>query len=259
SATQEVKVPPFLGMKDYAKLQFSANQVPEKLCLKMVRCQGNDKFEALVKLLGMLGHASVLVFCNHKGAVARISELLHHKKITHETVHGDLDQDQRERALIKFRNGSVRILIATDLASRGLDIPEVRYVVHYQLPPKEAAFIHRNGRTARMEASGTAYLVLAEKEPLPKYLQTVPEEEHLVEDQVTQEPEWQTLYSRGRKKDKKNKLDGVGGLMQKGMLKQGGLGKIEVNDFGSYVAIKRDKIKNLIPLISNGKIKKKKV
>src|SRR5690606_22932574 len=226
---------------------------------KMVRSLGNDKFEAVVKLLGKLGNDSVLVFCNHKDAVARISELLHSRNISHETFHGNLDQDERERALIKFRNGSVRIMITTDLASRGLDIPEVRYVVHYQLPPKEEAFIHRNGRTARMADTGTAYLVLAERESLPKYLNTKPEEEPLEENLNPSEPEWKTIYISGGKKDKINKVDIVGWLLQKGNLIKDDLGIIEVKDFRSYIAIKKDKVDELIPLIINEKLKKKKV
>lgn len=259
SATQAVKVPPFVGMRDYAKLDYSGGQIPQQLSLKMVRSLANDKFEAVVKLLGKLGNDSVLVFCNHKAAVARISELLRERNILHVTFHGDLDQDQRERALVKFRNGSVKIMVTTDLASRGLDIPEVRYVVHYQLPSKEDAFIHRNGRTARMDATGTAYLVLAENEALPKYLEDMPDEEALEDKLIPNEPEWATLYISGGKKDKINKVDIVGWLIQKGGLDKSEVGMIEIKDFGSYVAVKRDKVKGLIPVISNEKLKKKKV
>jgi len=259
SATHAVKVPAFIGMGDYAKLDYSGDQIPQQLTLKMVRALGNDKFEAVVQLLGKLGNEPVLVFCNHKDAVARISDLLRNRDISHETFHGNLDQDQRERALIKFRNGSVKIMITTDLASRGLDIPEVRYVVHYQLPPKEEAFIHRNGRTARMEATGTAYLLLTERDALPRYLDAVPEEEPLEEGLLPREPEWKTIYISGGKKEKINKVDIVGWLLQKGNLDKGDLGRIEVKDFGSYVAIKRDKVDDLLPLISEEKLKKKKV
>jgi ATP-independent RNA helicase DbpA len=259
SATHAVKVPGFMGMKDYCKLDYSGQQIPLQLSLKMVRSEANDKFEAVVKLLGKIGQESVLVFCNHKDAVARISELLRNREISHETFHGNLEQDQRERALIKFRNGSVKIMITTDLASRGLDIPEVRYVVHYQLPTKEEAFIHRNGRTARMEASGTAYLVMGERESLPAYLNSEPEEEILGDYQKPANPEWETLYISGGRKDKINKVDIVGWLLKNGNLNQNDLGKIEVKDFGSYVAVKKDKIKNLIPMIINEKLKKKKV
>lgn len=260
SATQAVKVPPFVGMRNYAKLDYSGGQIPQQLSLKMVRALANDKFEAVVKLLGKLGDDAVLVFCNHKAAVARISELLKDRGMLHVTFHGDLDQDQRERALVKFRNGSVKIMVTTDLASRGLDIPEVSFVVHYQLPQKEDAFIHRNGRTARMTASGTAYLVLAENESLPAYLEHSPEEEALEDDHpVPNEPEWVTLYVSGGKRDKINKVDIVGWLIQKGGLDKNEVGMIEIKDFGSYVAVRRNKVKGLIPVIAEEKLKKKKV
>ena len=259
SATHAVKVPPFVGMRDYAKLDYSGGQIPQQLSLKLVRSLANDKFEAVVKLLGKLGNDSVLVFCNHKAAVARISELLKDRDILHVTFHGDLDQDQRERALVKFRNGSVKIMVTTDLASRGLDIPEVRYVVHYQLPPKEDAFIHRNGRTARMDATGTAYLVLAENEALPNYLEDSPEEELLENNHIPNAPDWVTIYISGGKKDKINKVDIVGWLIQKGGLEKSEVGMIEIKDFGSYVAVKSDKVQGLIPAVSEEKLKKKKV
>ena len=91
-----------------------------------------------------------------------------------------MEQDDRERSLLKFRNGSHRLLITTDLASRGLDIPEIEYVVHYQLPHNKEAFLHRNGRTARMRSSGTAYLILTEDERLT-YLDHHPEIEKLTD------------------------------------------------------------------------------
>ena len=102
-----------------------------------------------------------LVFCNHRDAVERISVLLRQNKFEHGILHGAMEQIDREKNLIKFRGGAHNVLIATDLASRGLDIPEIRHVVHYQWPPQQEAFLHRNGRTARMHAEGQAYLLLA--------------------------------------------------------------------------------------------------
>ena len=70
-----------------------------------------------------------------------------------------MEQPDRERALYKFRNGSCHVLISTDLAARGLDIPEIEHIIHYHLPVNEEAFTHRNGRTARWDATGTSYPV----------------------------------------------------------------------------------------------------
>ena len=161
--------------------------------------------------------------------------------------------------LIKFRNGSVNILITTDLAARGLDIPEVDAIIHYQLPNTEEVMIHRNGRTARMHASGTAYFLLGADDYLPKFLSAVPEEVTLPKSCPLPKPgEWKTLYIGAGKKDKINKADIVGMILQKGGLQKEELGKIEVLDHSSYVAIKRDKIEKTLQLIKEEKIKNKK-
>jgi ATP-independent RNA helicase DbpA len=167
-----------------------------------------------------------------------------------------MEQEDRERALIKFRNGSHQILVTTDLASRGLDIPEIESVVHYHLPLKEDAFIHRNGRTARMNAEGTSYLLLGADEELPDFITEVPEELTLPEaSNVPKLTEWQTLYIAAGKKDKINKMDIVGMLCQKGNLVKADLGLIEVLDHTSYVAVKRDKIEAMLRLVRHEKIK----
>ena len=146
------------------------------LTIKSVRVGGDDKSDALMLLLGKTDAHSTLVFCNHREAVNRISEQLTRCKVEHGVYHGGMEQPERERMLIKFRNGSVNILITTDLAARGLDIPEVDAIIHYQLPNTEEVMIHRNGRTARMHASGTAYFLLGADDYLPKFLSAVPEE-----------------------------------------------------------------------------------
>ena len=84
--------------------------------------------------------------------------------------HGGLDQAERERALIKYRNGSSNTLVCTDLGARGLDIPEVKHVVHYQYPGSKDAFVHRKGRTARMSKDGASYLFIGEETQLPEYV-----------------------------------------------------------------------------------------
>jgi ATP-independent RNA helicase DbpA len=170
-----------------------------------------------------------------------------------------MEQEDRERALLKFRNGSHRILITTDLASRGLDIPEIEYVVHYQLPHNEEAFLHRNGRTARMHAKGTSYLILSPDEKLA-YLKKTPEVEELPEKNIIPPPTpWSTLYIAAGKKDKINKIDIVGLLLKKGELDKDDVGLIEVLDHSSYAAVKSKKIGRLVNLIKAEKIKNKKV
>ncbi|HEY5393407.1 MAG TPA: DbpA RNA binding domain-containing protein, partial [Hanamia sp.] len=163
-------------------------------------------------------------------------------------------------ALSKFRNGTANFLITTDLASRGLDIANIRYIVHYHQPHTEDAFTHRNGRTARMEASGTAILILNEEENLPPYLEENVEQIVLpAEDILPEKPKWATLFVAAGKKDKINKVDIVGFLTNKGELKNTDIGLIDVKDFFSFVAIRKSKMNHLLHLIKDQKIKNKKV
>ena len=171
-----------------------------------------------------------------------------------------MEQQQRDSALCKFRNGTVNVLVTTDLASRGLDIPNIRYIIHYHLPHKEEIFIHRNGRTARMDASGTAILILSEEEELPTYITANVEEIQLPDAVILPEkPKWSTLFIAAGKKDKVNKVDIVGFLSKKGQLKKEDIGIIEVKDFFSFVAIRKSKVGHVLQLIKNEKIKNKKV
>jgi ATP-independent RNA helicase DbpA len=260
SATQALKIPPFTGVVEHKKLNFSKGLVPAALTLKKVVASGKDKLQSLFELVCKFSNEPTLIFCNHRDAVERISDLLWDQGLFHECFHGGLEQEERERALLKFRNGSHHILICTDLASRGLDIPEIKHVIHYQMPLQEEAFVHRNGRTARMNAEGTAYLVFAENEKYPEYIVDKIEKETLPEEVVLpKEPRWTTLYIGGGKKDKINKVDIVGLLLKKGGLGKDDLGLIEVQDFTSYVAVTSTKIKQLITKLRGEKIKKKKV
>lgn len=262
SATNALEIPAFTGIKSPLTLDFmnvSSVRI-EGLQLKVVTAEGKDKLHALFGLICKFGNTVTLVFCNHRDAVERISELLSTRGIVHDVFHGGMEQEDRERALIKFRNGSHRLLITTDLASRGLDIPEIESVIHYQLPLTENAFLHRNGRTARMHAKGTSYLLLAEDDQLPTYLKETPIIETLPAETILPEAtEWTTLYIGGGKKDKINKMDIVGMLLQKGNLQKDELGLIEVLDHTSFAAIKRNKIDKVLALIKDEKIKKKKL
>ena len=162
--------------------------------------------------------------------------------------------------MCKFRNGTTNVLVTTDLASRGLDIPNIRYIIHYHLPHTEDAFTHRNGRTARMDASGTAILILNAEEELPGYIEDDVEKIQLpVVDILPEKPKWSTLFIAAGKKDKVNKIDIVGFLSHKAQLKKEDIGLIEVKDFFSFVAVRKVKMGHTLQLIKNEKIKNKKV
>jgi len=260
SATRMKEIPDFTGITRPVEIDFLENKInAPDLQLKAVISEAADKLDTLFSLICKIGDKATLVFCNHREAVERISDLLWDRGIIHDIFHGGMEQEDRERALLKFRNGSHRILITTDLASRGLDIPEIEYVVHYQLPHNEEAFLHRNGRTARMHAKGTSYLILTEDEKL-SYLDQNPEIEILPEKlKIPQPTPWTTLYIAAGKKDKVNKVDIVGLLLQKGELAKDDLGLIEVLDHSSYAAVKRNRIERTVQLIKTEKIKNKKV
>jgi superfamily II DNA/RNA helicase len=260
SATRMKEIPDFTGVKDPIQLDYLNNKsnTPD-IKLKAVMSEAADRLDTLFSLICKIGNKATLVFCNHREAVDRISELLWDRGIIHDIFHGGMEQDDRERALLKFRNGSHRLLITTDLASRGLDIPEIEYIIHYQLPHNEEAFTHRNGRTARMHAKGTAYLILSEDEK-QDYLKQKPEIEVLPEDLSLPEiTPWATLYIAAGKKDKINKVDIVGLLLKKGELPKDDLGLIEVLDNTSYAAVKRTQIEKVVQRLKGEKIKNKKV
>jgi len=261
SATTLNEIPEFVGLQNAITLDFTntPEQSNSSLTIKTVKARGIDKMEALTLLIGKLS-GSKIIFCNHRDAVERISEHLNKLKITHGTYHGGLDQIDREKVLIKLKNGSISLLISTDLASRGLDIPEIECIIHYQLPATEDIMTHRNGRTARMHASGNAYLLLKETDHLPSFLKNTPDEEALPDKFVfPKASDWETLYISAGKKDKIHKTDIAGMLLQKGALKKEDLGKIDVLDHSAYVAIRKEKIRRTIQLIQNEKIKNKKV
>lgn len=262
SATALNEIPSFVGLSNSVALNYTTEheELKSALQLKSVRVKGDDKLEALLLLISKIGGKPTIVFCNHREAVNRISEQLDLYKIEHGIYHGALEQIDREKTLIKLRNGSIRLLITTDLAARGLDIPEIEVVIHYQLPTTEDVMIHRNGRTARMNATGTAYFLLDQGDYLPKFLDITPKEEILPETLILPKPnEWKTLYIGGGKKDKINKMDIVGMLLQKGQLQKEELGKIEILDHSAYAAIKSSKIMKTIQLVKNERIKNKKV
>lgn len=262
SATAIAKIPDFVGLKSTNIIDFTQGiqQPISTMKLSYVRVVGDDKLEALMLLLGSMKDKSVIVFCNHREAVDRISAQLQVHRFEHGFYHGGLDQIDREKTLIKLRNQSIHILVSTDLAARGLDIPEIDMVVHYQLPLKEDIMIHRNGRTARMKAEGEVIFLLDEKDYLPDYLETKPQEIKLpVSLLLPSTPKFKTMFIKAGKKDKINKVDIVGFLIQKATLVKEEIGRIEVLDHSAYVAIDAKKIKHVIQLVQTEKLKGKKI
>jgi len=258
SATDSDEIPQFTGMNCTTKLSFLSEDEPlsERIHIYKVWSPVKDKLETLYKLLCTLGSQSTLVFCNHRESVERVGKYLQSQMLPCGIFHGGMEQEDRERSLYKFRNGSCHVLISTDLAARGLDIPDIDNIVHYHLPIQEDGYIHRNGRTARWEAEGNSYIILHGEEVLPTYIGEEPETFTLPE--VTpkpSQPEFVTLYIGKGKKDKINKIDIVGFLSKKGQLTKDEVGRIDVKDHYAFAAIAREKVKQTLSLIRNEKIK----
>jgi ATP-dependent RNA helicase DeaD len=260
SATSDIEIPKYTKVVHPTILDFitEANE-KSNLSMKMIVSKEKDKIESLFNLICSLESEQAIVFCNHREVAERVSNILTEKGIYATYYHGGMDQEERERALILFRNESVSYLITTDLAARGLDIPEMKHVIHYHLPTKEEEFTHRNGRTARMLSSGTAYIIANESEKKLDYIDykmAKLEVDHY--NSLPKPPTYQTLYISGGKKNKLNKIDIVGFFSQKGKLEKGDLGLIEVKDFISFAAIKYQRVKTLLDNIKDEKMKGKK-
>ena len=261
SATEEITIPDFVGIKDPTVIDFTKKEekTNDGLILKMVISESNDKAETLFQLLCFIGRESTLIFCNLRESAEQLSTFLQEKGIESIFFHGKMEQLEREKALVNFRNGSITFLVASDLAARGLDIPLVKNVIHYEMPFNNENFVHRNGRTARMNASGTAYIILSKNESEPKYLDELPEIFKIPKNNpLPKESEWVTVYISGGKKDKISKMDIVGFLSKKGNLEKYDIGLIEVMDYMAFVAIKKNKVKALLGLIRDEKMKGKK-
>jgi len=260
SATAAIEIPEFIKPAELEVLDFlNKKQLNNNIQFYKVLSDDKDKIDTLVQLLSNIGSAQVLIFCNHREAVERTGQLLNEKGIANTIFHGGMEQMQREQALVKFRNGTANYLIATDLAARGLDIPDINHIVHYHLPATLSEFTHRNGRTARMNASGFVYLILHQEESIPKYMDDEPAEYILKKCPLPAPSGWGTIFINAGKKDKLNKVDIVGFFMQKGKLSKEELGLIVVKDHTSFVAVKRNKIHQTLQFIQNEKIKGQKL
>ncbi|MEN9302275.1 MAG: hypothetical protein RL264_704 [Bacteroidota bacterium] len=260
SATEHKDFPDYLAFRNPCVINHLANSEDPDITFWNFTVRNNNKFERLFDLLCSFQGELTIVFCNFREATESVRSYLADNGYDAIIYHGGMEQDERERALIQFRNGTYHTLICTDLGSRGLDIPEIQHVVHFQFPQSEEAFIHRNGRTARMKANGSSYLLLNRDERIPDYVQVVREEFKLPSRKIAPvESPWVTLYFSGGKKDKINKIDIVGFLGQKGHLTKEEIGLITVLDFASYVSVKRDKVKQLLSQISGEKVKGKKL
>ena len=260
SATNKVNIPEFVALKNPVYVNYLDDGIPQ-LKIKTILSPTKDKIETLAETLHQLKNQSGIIFCNFKDSIQFVSDYLTENKINHGCFYGGMEQKDRERALIKFRNGTYQLLIATDLAARGIDVPEIKFIIHYQLPLKKYEFVHRNGRTARMHQEGTAYILHWGKEDLRDYLEgTDPiKMEDLSKISTPASTTWKTVFVSGGRKDKISKGDISGLFMKQGQLTQDQIGIIELKQDCAFVAVQASQVNNLIRIVDNTRLKKKKI
>ena len=257
SATQGVEIPDFVRLDSPETINYLGKSV-SKLKVKTVISPAKNKLNTLLHLLNHIGNHQGIIFCNLKDSIQKVSSFLESKNINHGCFSGGMEQKDRERSLIKFRNGTNQILIATDLAARGIDIPEMKYIIHFQLPLSKEEFTHRNGRTARVSTKGTAYVLKWKEERLPEFIGTPPVED--ISKQSIRKPVfWETLFISGGRKDKISKGDIAGMFFKLGKLTKDQLGIIELKQDCAFVAVPATIASHLAENLNNTRLKKKKV
>ena len=257
SATQKLNIPEFVGLTNPKTIDYS-NEGDSQLQLKTIVSPSKNKLDTLVKTICNIGNEPGIIFCNFKDSIQEVSDYLTENNIGHCCFHGGMEQIDRETALIKFRNGTHQILLATDLAARGLDIPELKFIIHYELPNRSQEFTHRNGRTARMNATGSAYILKWENQKLPDFSSNS-EITKINDAPIPKQSEWETVYITGGRRDKISKGDVAGLFFKQGNLTKDEFGIIELQQNCTFVAVKAYKVNHLLEQINNTKLKKKNI
>ncbi|MEH6537990.1 MAG: DEAD/DEAH box helicase [Psychroserpens sp.] len=258
SATQAVDVPGFVRLDKPYTINYLKEKVASRLALKIVLSPSKNKLPTLLDLVQHIGNEQGIIFCNLRDSIDQVSSFLERNKISHACFSGGMEQKDRERALIKFRNGTCQLLVATDLAARGIDIPEMGYIIHYELPRHEEDFIHRNGRTARVDAEGTAYVLKWKSEQLPEFIKDA--KSINISKKAPHKPQyWETLFISGGRKDKISKGDIAGLFFKQGGINKDQLGTIELKPDCAFVAVPLAIADELVGKLNNTRLKKKKV
>lgn len=257
SATQGINIPSFVGLEKPVTVDY-LHEANSKLEIKAIVSPEKDKLAMLEKALRHLGNQPGIIFCNFKDTIARISEFLSDHGIAHGCFYGGMEQRDREVSLLKFRNGTHQLLLATDLAARGIDVPDIGFIIHYHLPVRVEEFTHRNGRTARMHSEGVAYVLHWRNERLPDFIEDL-EEEYILDKEARPESLWETLQISGGRKDKISKGDIAGLFFKQGNISKEQLGVIELKQDTAFIAVHKTVVKQLLQKLDNARVKKTKI
>lgn len=260
SATHATPIAPWLNMKPYQQLDFT--RPTQGLKVYQFRSPIADKLDALTDLLHAIFTSDttgqVIVFSNYRESSERIAHHLCEQGIPSALYHGGMDQSLRDKAVIRLRTQSVRVMVATDLASRGLDISEVSHIIHYHLPADLETLTHRNGRTARNGTTGTAYMIVGPNEFLPDFLgDNIPffNTHSTLPTPHSPEGVFTLVYIGRGKKHKISKGDILGFFTKNGGIDGSKIGRIEVTDQCSYCAISSDVVHSVLDRVHGLKIK----
>lgn len=258
SATDAPEIPLFAGTAYGKPLDFRADgALPlARTSFYCVTTTPDERLQALFRLLCSFNGEPAIVFCNFRESVDEVRAFLAKNGLRCAAYHGAMEQKDRELALYRFTASCTNILVSTDIAARGLDIKDVKHVVHYQRAMSADVFTHRNGRTARWEAEGAVYLITFEGKELPDYVPDVLQEYALPRKVVLpQAAQWAAIYVGKGKRDKISRGDLAGFFMKKGGLRADEVGIIMVFDRYSYVAVKMNRMRDVLKTVQGEKIK----
>jgi ATP-independent RNA helicase DbpA len=250
-------------------IKADSTATPEQIEYIAYRIEPDDKLSSLLQLMAQAEEKRMVIFCNTRERVEEVAALLRRKGYAAAALHGAMNQVERDQALLKFRNASAPVLVATDLVARGIHIAELGTVIHLEILRGEAIFLHRSGRTGRMGNAGTVHVFLSEEEE--KYIQhwkqikdfewktlktTRQSGSKAVSPPAT--PENITLHIKAGRKEKISPGDIVGAILAETGLQAQQIGKIEVHDHVSYVAIPFLSAKAVVEKLNEVKIKGRK-
>ncbi|MFD2999233.1 DEAD/DEAH box helicase [Pontibacter toksunensis] len=249
-------------------IQATSTTIPDQVKLIGIRADHGQRQEMVLKLLRSIKAGGTVVFVNTRATADELTALLQAKGFSAKPLHGGMEQPERDKAMTLFRNGTTQILVATDLAARGLDIDALRNIIHVELPDDAASYLHRSGRTGRAGNSGTVYTIISSRDEqklrewnlqhLDEWLLVAALEKAAAKSSPDKAAAFATLYINGGRKDKISPKDIVGALIAEARLKADQIGKIEVQDRQSFVAVPLQAAKTAVESLSNGKIKGRK-
>lgn len=260
SATKLNDLPAYLNMSEVEEIVAKNVENPRgRIQTVHVESPSIDKLDILVDLLRSIDDGKVIVFVNHRESAERVWRYLLNSGLPVGLYHGGLDQRQREQAIDLLNNGTTPILISTDLGSRGLDIDNVQSVIHYHMPLSAESMTHRNGRTARMGASGTVYYITSEGDDIPSYVEWDRDYVPTANSANPIKSHVATLYFNAGKREKVSRGDIVGFLIANTGLTADEIGKIVVKDHNSLAGIPVEKVDDVLQKTENTPLKGKKI